>query len=594
MKFLWSLLLLAPLMYSCDEEDDGVDLLPPSVSSTVDEQNVTEGEEVTLTFNVNAPGGFTSSSVASSNEAIATAAVASDGTVGEQTNSITVTVSGVSIGSAEITLTVEDQQGQERDDDVTITVIDADASGEEPTEAIGTLAAGTEGLDSLVAALTLAELVETLNDEDATYTVFAPNNAAFNAVIEATEGATTVAELVAALNATDPDADPAVAVALLQNHVVAGSAVTSGQLVDGQEIETLGGETITVGVDGTTVTVNGATVVTADVAATNGVVHVIDAVLFTGDAGGEEPTDAIGTLAAGTESLSSLVEALTLAELVETLNDEDATYTVFAPNNAAFDAAIAATDGVTTIEELVAALNATDPDADPSVANTLLLNHVVSGAAVTSDQLTDGQEIETLGGETLTVGIEGDVITVNGAVVGPADVAATNGVVHIIDDVLFADPDPNSEEMMAAGDLIAGTEGLDSLEVGLELAGLVATLNDAEEITVFAPNDAAFIAVLDDTDGATTIEELVVVLGAEAAVELLSNHAIAKNLTASELSDGQQEETLGGGTISFTVADGTVTANGATVTEADLAASNGTVHIVDAVLAFDEEEEEME
>ncbi|MBK5926105.1 fasciclin domain-containing protein [Rhodobaculum claviforme] len=116
---------------------------------------------------------------------------------------------------------------------------------------------------TLVAAVEAAGLVETLKG-DGPFTVFAPTDEAFAALPEGT--------LEALLEDTEA------LTAILTYHVVPG-AVMSGDLTDGMEAETVNGQSVTIGV-GDTVTVDGATVVQADIEASNGVIHVIDAVIL--------------------------------------------------------------------------------------------------------------------------------------------------------------------------------------------------------------------------------------------------------------------------------------------------------------------------
>jgi len=128
------------------------------------------------------------------------------------------------------------------------------------------LASGTPELSTLVSAVQAAELVETLQGEGP-FTVFAPTNDAFAAV-----GQETLDELLA------PEGKQQLT-DILTYHVVPGE-LKAADLQDGQELETVQGGTLQVSVDGDTVRVGDATVAMADVEATNGVVHVIDAVLM--------------------------------------------------------------------------------------------------------------------------------------------------------------------------------------------------------------------------------------------------------------------------------------------------------------------------
>lgn len=116
---------------------------------------------------------------------------------------------------------------------------------------------------TLVAAVEAAGLVDTLKS-DGPFTVFAPTDEAFAALPEGT------------VEALLEDIDTLTAI--LTYHVVPG-AVMSGDLADGMEAETVNGQSVTIGV-GDTVTVDGATVILADIEASNGVIHVIDAVIL--------------------------------------------------------------------------------------------------------------------------------------------------------------------------------------------------------------------------------------------------------------------------------------------------------------------------
>jgi uncharacterized surface protein with fasciclin (FAS1) repeats len=128
-------------------------------------------------------------------------------------------------------------------------------------------------------------------------------------------------------------------------------------------------------------------------------------------------------LAASNEDLSTLVDAVTAADLVETLEGEGP-YTVFAPTNAAFNALPSG--------ELQSLLKPANKD---DLAN-ILTYHVVAGDVMAAD-LSDGQKIETVQGDKLTVTIDGDQVMINDATVVQPDVEASNGVVHVIDAVLI-------------------------------------------------------------------------------------------------------------------------------------------------------------
>jgi uncharacterized surface protein with fasciclin (FAS1) repeats len=134
-----------------------------------------------------------------------------------------------------------------------------------------------------------------------------------------------------------------------------------------------------------------------------------------------EATEDIVAVAQGTPDLSTLVTAVGAADLVETLQGEGP-FTVFAPTNDAF-ASIQ-----DTVDTLLKPENKDD-------LTSVLTYHVVPGEINAAD-LKDGQELETVNGETLTVSVDGDTVKVGDATVTQADVPASNGVVHVIDTVL--------------------------------------------------------------------------------------------------------------------------------------------------------------
>ena len=128
-------------------------------------------------------------------------------------------------------------------------------------------------------------------------------------------------------------------------------------------------------------------------------------------------------LAAGNDNLSTLVTAVKAADLVDVLKG-NGPYTVFAPTNEAF---AALPEG--TLEMLLKPENK-----EKLVA--VLTYHVVSGKVMSND-LSNGQKATTVQGEKVKVAIKGKEVRISGAKVAAADVAASNGVVHVIDRVIL-------------------------------------------------------------------------------------------------------------------------------------------------------------
>ena len=262
---------------------------------------------------------------------------------------------------------------------------------------------GSNDHNTLAAAVEAAGLTGTLRGPGP-LTVFAPTDAAFAAL-----PAGTVDALL-----EDPAGD---LTDILLYHVV-GAKAMAADLSDGQEIGTVFGETVMVTINNNGVFINDARVTVADIEAENGVVHVIDAVIIP-----ESPLPAtVVDIVAGSADHTTLTAAVTAAGLVETLQGEGP-FTVFAPTDAAFEALPAG-----TVDALL-----DDPSGD---LTDILFYHVVGAKAMSAD-LSDGQEIGTVFGETVTVLINNDGVFINDARVTVADIEAENGVVHVIDAVLL-------------------------------------------------------------------------------------------------------------------------------------------------------------
>lgn len=283
---------------------------------------------------------------------------------------------------------------------------DDDSTTTPEPQSIVEIAVSDSQFSTLVSALDRVGLVSVL-EGNGPFTVFAPTNAAFQAAgID--------------LNALSDEALTEV----LLYHVL-GAEVFSGDLADGQTYATTAATTgpgdtqlsilIEKSASGVKIN-NAANVITADVDATNGVIHIVDAVIL--------PLDVVGHAAANSE-FTSLVGALGAAsgDLVTVLSGEGP-FTVFAPVNSAFEAIAPVTAGLTA-EQLA----------------KVLTYHVVAGN-VESSTLSDGLSVATVNGENITVNINGSNVTItdtNGGTVTVVltDVQATNGIIHVIDNVLI-------------------------------------------------------------------------------------------------------------------------------------------------------------
>jgi transforming growth factor-beta-induced protein len=284
--------------------------------------------------------------------------------------------------SAEVDAGADAEQGGDGEQDAD----SADAGAQ--AKNIVEIAAGDARFSSLVAAVTKAGLVDALS-APGPLTVFAPTDMAFAAALQA------LGKTLDQLSAEDLEP-------ILAYHVIAG-AVRSTDLEPGP-VKMSSGISAFVSTSGGA-KINGASVVSADISASNGVIHVIDKVIL-------PPNLVEAATLAG--DFSTLLGAATSAGLVETLSKTDANLTVFAPTNAAF-----------------AKLSAV-PSGD--ALKNVLLYHVVSGRVLSTD-LNAGAVPTLLSGKGLTVDLTSDV-RINDATVTTADIVTTNGVIHVVDTVL--------------------------------------------------------------------------------------------------------------------------------------------------------------
>lgn len=273
------------------------------------------------------------------------------------------------------------------------------------------------------------------------------------------------------------------------------------------------------------------------------------------------PSNTVVDIIVNSEDHTLLEAAVGAAGLVDALNG-DGPFTVFAPTDAAI---VALTEVLEiTAEELLALPNLGD----------ILQYHVVAASAFSTD-LTDGQMIGTLQGLDVTVTINMDGVFINEAMVTVVDIAADNGVVHVIDAVLLP-PAPVSNTVV---DVIVNSEDHTVLEAAVLAADLAGALSAEGPFTVFAPTDAAFTALMEALE--VSAEEL---LAFEGLTDVLLYHVVGAQALAADLSDGQEITTLLDQDVTITINGMGVFVNQAMVTVADIVADNGVVHVIDAVL----------
>jgi transforming growth factor-beta-induced protein len=315
--------------------------------------------------------------------------------------------------------------------------------------------------------------------------------------------------------------------------------------------------------------------------------------------------DAVIAFTEGEEPEFTVLLAAVLAAdpaVLELLSDPEAEVTVFAPTDQAFMDAIEAL-GQEAFDALLA---------DQEALTSVLLYHVVDGAVFAEDvvALEDGTEVPTLledASITVSFGEEGEVF-VNESQVVTTDVAVGNSVVHVIDAVLLPPAGDDMDDMMEATEEPMMEEELVTIaELVIEAAGaeedaqfttllaavlaadeaVVTLLSDPEaEVTVFAPTDEAFEALIEalgeEAFGAILEDQ-------EALTNILLYHVVdgaVDSETVVGLEDGTEVPTLlEGANITVTFGEeGEVFVNDSQVIIVDVMASNGIIHVIDAVL----------
>lgn len=423
------------------------------------------------------------------------------------------------------------------------------------TPDIAETAIATADLSNLVAALQRADLVSTVQG-NGPFTVFAPTNAAFDAFLTANNFSTL------------EDVPVDVLTQVLLNHVVAGKSLSTDlttTYISSSSTAGVDGKNLSLYVDTSNgVKINGSSVTTADVEASNGVVHIVDQVIGLPN---------IVDHAVNNPALTTLVGALTAdgdTTFTDILSSTEEKYTVLAPVNDGFSAFMNVNNN--------------------ALAN-VLSNHVIVGSAIEAGDLTNiNTYVNTFAknadNDFLSLYINtDDGVKFNGtSSVVIADIVATNGVIHAVDRVIdlptvvtFAAADPNFSTLVEA--LTTLTPSVDFVSVLSAQSG-----EGSDPFTVFAPTNDAFAALAAIPDEAGLIP-------------VLQHHVIAgANVRSGDLTpDGTTTTpaTLEGDTFSITLpgTDGNIAnvidgANndGIGIDAVDVQAINGVIHVLDKVM----------
>ena len=272
------------------------------------------------------------------------------------------------------------------------------------------------------------------------------------------------------------------------------------------------------------------------------------------------PMDIVDTAVANGH-FTTLVAALKAAGLADTLKGAGP-FTVFAPTDDAFNKLPAGTVDTLLKPENLAKLK------------SILLYHVVSGAVMSSDEvkLTSANTLE---GDPVNIKVDMGNVYINDAKVVTADIKTSNGVIHVIDTVLMP-----PQKLGTIVDVATADGRFTTLVAALQAAGLVDTLKGDGPFTVFAPTDDAFKKL-----PAGTVDTLLKPENLAKLKNILLYHVVSGKLMAADVVKLTSAKTVLGQDITITVKDGKVYLNGnVQIIITDIPASNGVIHVIDAVL----------
>nr|XP_060619427.1 periostin isoform X3 [Anolis sagrei ordinatus] len=284
------------------------------------------------------------------------------------------------------------------------------------------------------------------------------------------------------------------------------------------------------------VTVNCARVIHGNQIATNGVVHVIDRVLTPV---GNTIQDFLNV----EDDLSSLRAAAYTSDVINVL-EKPGHYTLFAPTNEAFEKL---PRGV--LERIMS----------DKVASEAMMKFHILNSLQCSEAIMGGASFETMEGNTVEIGCDGESLTINGVkMVSRKDIVTSNGVIHLIDQVLI--PDSAKQVIELAGPQQATFKDL------VSQVGLAASLRPEEEYTLLAPLNGAF------SDDTLAMDQRILKL-------ILQNHILKVKIGLNDLYNGQFLETLGGKKLRVFVYRTAVCVENSCMIRGSKEGRNGFIHV---------------
>ncbi len=275
--------------------------------------------------------------------------------------------------------------------------------------------------------------------------------------------------------------------------------------------------------------------------------------------------DNIVQTAAQAGNFRTLVTLLVATNLDEAL-EADGHFTVFAPSDEAFAALPA--------ETLAALLK---PENRDQLAE-ILKYHVVPQALLVPKRAPSHPitKIDTLQGDEIRFDRAGSEVSVNDANIVARNIRCTNGYIQVIDAVLMP---PAKDSGNTIVDVARKAGSFETLIAAVEAAGLVDALSGDDQLTVFAPTDAAFAQL-----PKKVLKSLLKPENREQLQAVLKYHVAPGRITAAAFVKAGSASTLEGSPVTASIEDGRLRVNQATIEANDVEADNGVIHVINQVL----------
>jgi len=257
-------------------------------------------------------------------------------------------------------------------------------------------------------------------------------------------------------------------------------------------------------------------------------------------------------------SFNTLVAAVKAAGLVDALK-ADGPLTVLAPTDEAF-----AKLPPGTVETLL------QPENKQQLIDVLTF-HVIP-AKVPANQVRKLDGAKSLNGQQIDIGLQDGALTIDGAKLVKTDIECSNGVIHVIDQVILPSSDDIPTVATKAG-------AFNTLLAAAKAGGLVPALSGDGPLTVFAPTDEAFAKL-----PASTVTSLLKPENKQQIADILKYHVVAGRVYSTDALAAKQAPTLQGGQVSITANAQGAMVNNAKLVTTDIDASNGVIHVIDSVL----------